>query len=590
VNSIPQLKGLDGKAASSVIVHGYDAPGDGGGGLFAWTTDMTIDKDGGLVVWPEVTPRTGAWLRVHTSPVDVRWFGAHAGADSTSAIQAAIRTGKAVHIPAGRYIVSSPLVLSTRGQVVSGAGEDATILDCSAAAIDGFQLETGSSFIRIANLGLHGTSASDADTNAGVNVVDATRFLLDHVYITGFAFGYSAAGAKIKSAIVGSIQACYLYDNRIAGVYAANYSDALKIGGGTEIGAGQYGVIAGTLVSRSARLDYSKNGNPAPSLSVTNCVIEGQSRVGVYIETGCTAVTVRDCYFEAGNVAPANRTSYIQLGSKEAPGTNVIAPVIEGNVFAPYELASQDYHAIEVGRVSGGSIRGNTVLDPRQRLLKVSSAGFMDILVEGNYLPGTDNVSDAGTIGCSQSWYPVGTANGFVGKRYYLHDAASGGFTNGFTIPNTSDGFFDFESASVRFWKDPQFKSDTFAFGQSYGLLADAGIRASAGSLTVHRNTSFVQRQGNVLTLTINANVTTTQAAYVLFDVSPFLGANTFEATPDGVALGWGGNSQSFGQPSGIYRYSNTAIAMFLNGASDFAPGVPFDLCGSVTLYCAPLT
>jgi hypothetical protein len=72
----------------TAIVHGYADPGDGGGGVFVWSTTAAID-DGkattalysGTIVNPLVggvinTSAAAGWRRLYSGPIDVRWFGA----------------------------------------------------------------------------------------------------------------------------------------------------------------------------------------------------------------------------------------------------------------------------------------------------------------------------------------------------------------------------------------------------------------------------------------------------------------------------------------------------------------------------------
>lgn len=73
----------------------------------------------------------------HTPYTDVRAYGAKGDGvtDDTAALQAAITAGKVIHIPAGTYLISSPL--DVRGwRHIYGAGKDSTVLKAAAGLTD----------------------------------------------------------------------------------------------------------------------------------------------------------------------------------------------------------------------------------------------------------------------------------------------------------------------------------------------------------------------------------------------------------------------------------------------------------------------
>jgi hypothetical protein len=141
VKTIRELQDLaPGVAEMVVVVAGYHAPGDGGGGLFVWQSDSTARADGGLVLGPPQADRPGRWCRVHDGPINVRMFGARGDgkADDTAAIQAAIdaAAGAEVRIPAGTWLITrtlqfrSPAGRHSTGLKLLGDGMGATVLDC----------------------------------------------------------------------------------------------------------------------------------------------------------------------------------------------------------------------------------------------------------------------------------------------------------------------------------------------------------------------------------------------------------------------------------------------------------------------------
>lgn len=90
-----------------VVAQGCVTPGDGGGGLFFWSSSGT--HDGGTFIAPNGTTG-GGWRRIYTGPISVKWFGACGDEKNNDApaIQAAIaalpKSGGVLVFPAGTYL------------------------------------------------------------------------------------------------------------------------------------------------------------------------------------------------------------------------------------------------------------------------------------------------------------------------------------------------------------------------------------------------------------------------------------------------------------------------------------------------------
>jgi hypothetical protein len=65
-----------------VLLDGFAAANDGGGGVFVWRATSTEQDNGGTVVRPDPIPSSnpGRWVRLYSGAVNVRWFGAGVGA------------------------------------------------------------------------------------------------------------------------------------------------------------------------------------------------------------------------------------------------------------------------------------------------------------------------------------------------------------------------------------------------------------------------------------------------------------------------------------------------------------------------------
>lgn len=76
---------------SYVIIAGFYAKGDGGGGTFVYSTSSSATDNGGTIIAPNVG--SGRFIRVYEGAINIRWFGAKGDGvtNDTSAIQAADR-------------------------------------------------------------------------------------------------------------------------------------------------------------------------------------------------------------------------------------------------------------------------------------------------------------------------------------------------------------------------------------------------------------------------------------------------------------------------------------------------------------------
>lgn len=133
VDVIAQLAALSGGPVSHAagappaiaIAQGYHTPGDGGGGVFAWVEGAIAAGDGGTR-FPAAN--AGAWVRLFSGALDVRWFGAIAGdataaATNSAAFAAALACPAAsiVSVPNGQFFLAETLRLR-RSVILQGAG------------------------------------------------------------------------------------------------------------------------------------------------------------------------------------------------------------------------------------------------------------------------------------------------------------------------------------------------------------------------------------------------------------------------------------------------------------------------------------
>lgn len=101
--------------AGHVVVRGYYASGDGGGGEFHWSATSVAADNGGSVILPTGHVGQGRWLRIIHTDVSVRWFGARGdgATDDYAAIMAAQAVvdgrGGTLYFPPGTYAVGQTI-------------------------------------------------------------------------------------------------------------------------------------------------------------------------------------------------------------------------------------------------------------------------------------------------------------------------------------------------------------------------------------------------------------------------------------------------------------------------------------------------
>jgi hypothetical protein len=98
-----------------VSLTGYYSDADGAAGDFVWDASSTdTDNNGTIIKVTAIT--TGRWVRIiPQGPINIKWFGALDGSDSTTAIQECIDyarvLGYDIFVPSGTYEISATLEL-----------------------------------------------------------------------------------------------------------------------------------------------------------------------------------------------------------------------------------------------------------------------------------------------------------------------------------------------------------------------------------------------------------------------------------------------------------------------------------------------
>ncbi|MFP9098228.1 hypothetical protein ACLI09_04180 [Flavobacterium sp. RHBU_24] len=181
MSNLTALRATVGISAQTAYVKGHTTAGDGGGGMFIWSTDAAfttgvyaIDNNGTII--QATGNNTGRWVRQYEDFINVKFFGAFGlGGDYTLHIQRAIDfaalnsisytlqsivKGATVFIPNGDYTISS-LTLKHKVNVMGESLEE-TRLHCNGqgSAVGMFEIERGPVFVNVSNLHCLGEGTS----------------------------------------------------------------------------------------------------------------------------------------------------------------------------------------------------------------------------------------------------------------------------------------------------------------------------------------------------------------------------------------------------------------------------------------------
>lgn len=219
-STIKQLRNTPGQDGAARVLLGYNQRGDGGGGIFYWTSDPHGPANGGTVV--EAKDK-GAWVRIFSGPVHASWFGilptpkgetpcVETVDETTRRLNGALQAaaGDTLRFGKGNFYVSDTLIVpgSTR---VEGAGPEdvwsgleggTTLWPSGPGTARAWQdtgdkekdmlrplLVCGGPNVRFKNLGLR-TAANDkngtTEWDVGILLPATKRCSLDHVSIAGY--------------------------------------------------------------------------------------------------------------------------------------------------------------------------------------------------------------------------------------------------------------------------------------------------------------------------------------------------------------------------------------------------------------------
>lgn len=176
----------------SVLVLGYGAVGDGGGGQFYWDATSTETDNGGTIIQPQAF-QTGRWKRTQQDQYSLLHFGgkAEVGFNNISALTNALSVSDHLIIPKGTFELHTSGVnefVIREGCVLSGYGFS-SIFACTAVPSSTSNLFILNDYSTISNLYLTDTVNNPQISVSGWSAVYAynkTQFNVESVKISGF--------------------------------------------------------------------------------------------------------------------------------------------------------------------------------------------------------------------------------------------------------------------------------------------------------------------------------------------------------------------------------------------------------------------
>lgn len=234
-------------------------------------------------------------------------------ADDTTAIQAAINTGKDVFFPHGTYRLTNSLYLNTNGQILSGGAVltmDNTLgkpcMWIGATDSSGTDNGVGVANVKIRGLRFLGSGARTVGS-AGIAFMRATTTILDSVFSWGFAAGVDIRGWSLVNMLLnvdlrqntnGILDRSSPTTNT-SGIGGIDFQASIIVGGRIEQNVKE-GVVITSSDVRFIGTEFE--GNSSPGLGGTG--LDSEVRIGPGPTEG--SIDFDDCYFEIlGGSTPA---------------------------------------------------------------------------------------------------------------------------------------------------------------------------------------------------------------------------------------------------------------------------------------------
>lgn len=449
VDSIAALKALPKAGSTHVLVAGYYASGDGGGGLYVHdASDTTSADNGGTLI---VGADGGRWKLCPTYRPTAKTFGAKVGEDCTAAIQAAIDAcpdGGTVDVSdaGGDYIITSRLVVD-KSITLQGSTQYRTAIiavDCSGLLID------KASNVQLHNIEIAAAVRHTTTPNAyvGIEVAGETGTRpSNHIYrdvlIDGFSVGYKAAwlwsttfdNFRTNACAKGLLVEHLSVNNTVRGcsfIGAAGLSGSRGIQLDGNVDPSEGWMISDTLFDD---FEIGIEGIAVTHVYVSNCIIDHNRANGILISSSGANFggnwTVRGNYIamqgaggdaaiksanaasstqNRGNVIAENQI-LVYSGSTclrgiYMSGAEAVHNVIQGNTlkgFSTYDIHTATGPDVITGNVCQSAIAIN--IAPVGSSIVANNIGALSFLEFEQYIPiGQNKMTWSYSIPSSGTW------------------------------------------------------------------------------------------------------------------------------------------------------------------------------------------
>lgn len=555
---------------------------------------------------------SGIFTPVGVDSSSILSFGADPSgvSSSSSAINAALVTGRRLRIPCGTYLIDAPIFLPSNTDV-GGAGA-CTVLKISATLATDTSAQfgvlrhvftnnnytSGNTDIYVHDLAIDNTSGPTTGahihalgfykvTRAGVyniTITSASGKLMDD----GTAFVASKEYYVRNNKIYGTINACIdqwggssdfdISGNLCDGLNLANYG-ILVSGFNTDLTAAtsQRGSIVGNVVKNFPQAGIWLQGgwNTVSGGGATYGLVKDIQVVGNHVSSISTyhGIYLSDANYNSvvGNTLENIGSVGIILSSENAGA--VSGNTVVGNTIRSCNASGANNPCIQLmAAASSNTIAENTISGTTQPYSIIVSAGAANNVVRGGVSPVGVNgdVADAGTA----TQFQVG--NAFVGAPTfrsltgYVKGNGASAATAAATVPTTD------LSGTLQAAQEPAHTGD---------------VTNSAGSLaltlaTVNSNVGTFGSATQVPQITVNAKGLATAVSNVT--VTPALGSITGLGTGVATALGIAANTAGGPVVPSSALTNNAVVTGGGSGASPKSSGCSIDANSSMT--CASAT
>lgn len=295
VSTIAALRAVASTGRNRVMVAGYYAPGDGGGGLY-WldTSDTTTADNGGTVI---VSSAGGRWKLAGQRVVTPRQFGARAdgvandAAALSAAISVATASGQPLDLQGLAYATTTGLVFA--GEVLAGGAKLKFVANVDAAV----ELRPRANVVGQLTIDVSAVNCTTGLLLSGAHQSShATAQRGDFINVIGQNHTASTCGVRMDATVAGAGNKAWIH-----------YCDIKRIT------VENFGVGAGFYADQSALTLSYVNGN-AIGLTLVGCrqpiVMSAQTNADV------DSNFLRDFVIQYGWVAGSGPTRAIQLSGR----------------------------------------------------------------------------------------------------------------------------------------------------------------------------------------------------------------------------------------------------------------------------------